>query len=138
MEYPRLVYKSASEHVAVADESERAERLASGWFDSVPEAAAGRHDEPVVPPATALETPLEPEVPAPVVGAVDSLATSSAPDPFDRDGDGKPGGSLPQSERDDPVTRPELEQKARELGIKFDGRTTDKSLTDKIERALKA
>lgn len=33
-------------------------------------------------------------------------------------------------------TRAELEAKATELGIKFDGRTTDKSLADKIETAL--
>jgi hypothetical protein len=32
--------------------------------------------------------------------------------------------------------RQELESKANELGIKFDGRTTDKSLADKIEIAL--
>lgn len=29
---------------------------------------------------------------------------------------------------DEPPTRDELEEKARELGIKFDGRTTDKKL----------
>jgi len=34
-------------------------------------------------------------------------------------------------------TREELEQKATELGIKFDGRTNDKKLADKIEEALK-
>jgi hypothetical protein len=38
---------------------------------------------------------------------------------------------------DSPVTREELEHKARELGIKFDGRTTDKKLFDKIEEALR-
>ncbi len=36
-----------------------------------------------------------------------------------------------------PVTRAELEQKANELGIKHDGRTTDKRLSEKIEAALK-
>jgi hypothetical protein len=34
-------------------------------------------------------------------------------------------------------TRVELEEEAAALGIKFDGRTTDKSLADKIEAALK-
>ncbi len=33
-------------------------------------------------------------------------------------------------------TRAELEQKATELGIKFDGRTGDKTLLKKIEEAL--
>ena len=35
-----------------------------------------------------------------------------------------------------PPTRAEMEQKARELGIKFDGRTSDKTLLRKIEEAL--
>ena len=35
-----------------------------------------------------------------------------------------------------PPTRAEMEQKARELGIKFDGRTGDKTLLRKIEEAL--
>jgi hypothetical protein len=37
---------------------------------------------------------------------------------------------------DAPVTRAELEQKARELSIKFDGRTTDKKLGDLIAAKL--
>lgn len=37
---------------------------------------------------------------------------------------------------DAPPTRDELETKARELGIKFDGRTGDKALLAKIEAAL--
>lgn len=36
-----------------------------------------------------------------------------------------------------PPTRDELEQKAKELGIKFDGRTTDKKLSDLIAQSLK-
>lgn len=36
-----------------------------------------------------------------------------------------------------PPTREELEQKATELGLKFDGRTTDKKLLERIEEALK-
>ncbi len=34
-------------------------------------------------------------------------------------------------------TRAELEQKANELGIRFDGRTTDKGLSARIAEALK-
>ncbi|WP_097303826.1 hypothetical protein [Pseudomonas chlororaphis] len=36
----------------------------------------------------------------------------------------------------EPPTREELEAKAAELEIRFDGRTTDKSLAEKIEQAL--
>ena len=36
-----------------------------------------------------------------------------------------------------PPTREELEQKANELGIKFDGRTTDRKLLEKIEEVLR-
>jgi len=36
-----------------------------------------------------------------------------------------------------PVTRAELEQKATELGLSYDGRTSDRKLLAKIEEALK-
>lgn len=39
---------------------------------------------------------------------------------------------------DTPPTRDELEQKAKQLGIKFDGRTSSKTLTAQIAEALKA
>ncbi len=35
-----------------------------------------------------------------------------------------------------PPTRAELEQKARELGVSFDGRTTDKRLAERIAAAI--
>lgn len=38
---------------------------------------------------------------------------------------------------DAPVTRAELEAKATELGLKFDGRTTNAKLLAKIDEALK-
>lgn len=38
---------------------------------------------------------------------------------------------------DAPVTRSELEAKATELGLKFDGRTSDAKLLAKIDEALK-
>ena len=41
-----------------------------------------------------------------------------------------------ESVDDSPVTREELELKARELGIKFDGRTTDALLLKRIEEAI--
>ena len=36
-----------------------------------------------------------------------------------------------------PATREELETKANELGVKFDGRTSDKKLSAMIDEALK-
>ncbi len=38
---------------------------------------------------------------------------------------------------DAPATRAELEQKATDLGLKFDGRTTDAKLAERIAEALK-
>jgi hypothetical protein len=38
---------------------------------------------------------------------------------------------------DAPPTRAELEQKAAELGVKFDGRTTDGALLRRINAAMK-
>lgn len=49
-----------------------------------------------------------------------------------------PPAPMPEVPADDaPVTRAELEAKARELSIKFDGRTTDKKLGDLIAAKLK-
>lgn len=42
----------------------------------------------------------------------------------------------PESALDAPPTRSELEAKADELGIKYDGRTTDRKLADRINEAL--
>jgi hypothetical protein len=44
--------------------------------------------------------------------------------------------SVEDSDDDAPPTRAELEEKARELGIKFDGRTSDKKLLANISAAL--
>lgn len=55
--------------------------------------------------------------------AGESVKVAPAPEPVPAD--------------DAPVTRAELEQKARELSIKFDGRTTDKKLRDMIDAKLK-
>ena len=41
-----------------------------------------------------------------------------------------------QAAENTPPTREELEQKARELGIAFDGRTSDKKLSDLIKATL--
>lgn len=45
-------------------------------------------------------------------------------------------GKAAEAEDNSAPTRKELEAKAIELGIKFDGRTTDKSLGEKIDLAI--
>lgn len=45
--------------------------------------------------------------------------------------------SLVELESQLPPTRDELEQKAKELGIRFDKKTTDDALSKKIDDALK-
>lgn len=94
--FPTIVYRAPGTHFASAgtydyrgvetpDQLEAS--IAEGWFLTLPEAIAGKSDEP------------------------------------DQDDNAAP-------------TREELEAKATELGIKFDGRTTDKSLAEKIEFVL--
>jgi len=51
--------------------------------------------------------------------------------------EGKPT-EAPAPAADAPPTRAELEQKATELGIKFDGRTGDKKLAEAIAAKVKA
>lgn len=86
MEFPRLVYKAADEHMLCEDQEHFDILLKEGYFYSVPEAIAGKHDtDDVLPP-----------------------------------------------------TRAELEQKAKELDIKFDGRFSDGKLNQLINDALGA
>lgn len=87
MEFPRLVYKSASAHELVQDETEFNAAIERGFFATVPEAIKGKSAE-------------------------------------------KP-------EDDAPPTRAELEAKAAEMGIKFDGRTSDAKLSKLIDESLK-
>jgi hypothetical protein len=55
---------------------------------------------------------------------------------FDEAINGKP--EAPEPVDNSPPTRAEMEQKARELKIKFDGRTTDRKLLGLIESAMGA
>lgn len=42
MQFPRLVYRSASDHLLVETEEQHAAALKDGWYASVPEALAGK------------------------------------------------------------------------------------------------
>ena len=56
MEFPRLVYKSASEHELAEDQDQYDGLIKDGWFGSVPEAKDKKHAaKPVVeaPPTRA-------------------------------------------------------------------------------------
>lgn len=85
MEFPRLVYKSASAHELARDAGEFNRLITAGWYATVPEALAGQHEQPI---------------------------------------------------DDSPPTRAELEAKALELGLKFDGRNSDAGLSRMISAAL--
>ena len=63
MEFPRLVYKSASEHILVENEAEHAAALKDGWHATVPDALAPKAAP--IPPAVAPVTPaIAPSAPA--------------------------------------------------------------------------
>lgn len=58
MQFPRLVYKSASEHLLVRDENEFAQALKIGWHKTVPEALdAVKIDTPDTEPQQAVKKP---------------------------------------------------------------------------------
>jgi hypothetical protein len=102
MKFPRLVYKSAASFVLVESEEAHAEKLAEGWFDTVPEAIAGVSAKPeLVDLALAPPTP----EPGPVEG-------------------------------DEPPTRDELKQKARDLGIEFAPNIPTAKLAELVDLAL--
>lgn len=99
MEFPALVYKPKGPFQRIGgtydckgvDNIEQLkDAISNGWFASMPEAIAGKHQ-------------------------IDDTAISD----------------------DAPPTRSELEEKGRELGLKFDGRTSDKKLFAMIEEALR-
>lgn len=52
MEFPRLMYQGgAAKTLGVDNEAARQAALKAGWFDSVPEAIAGKANTPTPPPA---------------------------------------------------------------------------------------
>ena len=136
-EFPRMVYISPGmsttrggtfDYTVANDEEGLAHLLASGWFETIAEALAGEREEPEPEVEDVPEPEAEPE-PEPVVEAVEeepAPVETVEPEPE------------PEPEPDYSIepTREELEIKANELGIKFDGRTTDKKLQQRIEDYL--
>lgn len=118
MEYPALVYRcpgaqfgpngTTYDAIGVEDDAQLCAALAQGWSKSLVEAVAI------------------------YLGAPDESVADSVPDVDAAEAEEKSAG-----DEIAPPTREELEQKANELGIKFDGRTTDRKLLEKIEEALR-
>lgn len=113
---PTMVYKASGPHQClggtfdykgVSTQEEFDAAITAGWYATLDEAIA-----PKVAPAQKSD-PAASQIPAKI----------SEPEP--------------EPEPDAPPTRAELEQKATELGIKFDGRTGDKKLGELIAAALK-
>lgn len=118
MEYPAFVYRCPGAHfgpngttydaLGVKDDAQLAVALADGWAESL---------------VKAVEIYLG-ESHEPVADSVPNVDTSA-------------DEKISEGDEIAPPTRRELEQKANELGIKFDGRTTDRKLLEKIEEALR-
>jgi hypothetical protein len=134
IEFPILVYRSPGSfrgHLGasytyrqVTDDGEFAAALSSGWFRTADEAIAAAGEAAYTHGLTKKQLArvlkgkpwlraAPPKVEAPVAAPVE------VPDD------------------DAPPTRAELEEQATLLGIKFDGRTTDKRLADRIAEAMK-
>ena len=130
--------------------------LGQGWFMSLPEAIKGEHDEieddtadedlapeldvelttqesPEQPPATDEEPPAGESK-----DQAEESTTAGAEDAAQPSGEQHSASDASEPDDDAAPTREELEAKANELGIKFDGRTTDKVLAEKIEFIINA
>lgn len=141
--FPVMLYKSPGTYqktngktysfISVEGQEELNEKLVSGWFLSSAEAIDSAGDKAFPPtkpkpklkiksvkkkkPAKQLDWREQAKAKAEVVASV----TVSEPEPANDDA---------------PPTRVELEAKAIELGIKFDGRTKDKKLGQLIQDKL--
>ena len=139
--FPLLVYKSPGNYqksngksyglVSVQSQEELDEKLAAGWFPSSAEAieAAGDNAFPPTKPRPKWATkPVKKKKPAkPLDWREQAKAAALVP------------VAEPEPEKiadDAPPTRAELEAKATELGIRFDGRTKDKKLGQLIQDRL--
>ena len=118
MDYPALVYRCPGAHfgpngttydsLGVKDDAQLAAALVDGWADSIVKAVEIYFGE-------SNES---------VAGSVPNVDASGAE-------------KINDGDENSPPTREELEEKANELGIKFDGRTTDRKLLEKIEEVLR-
>jgi hypothetical protein len=127
---PRINAGRCFDHCLVTDESVLAEKLAAGWSNTVEEAyekAGGGFIKPKVADWRKIKkSKKKPRKPSrPLDGINHRLEVKetpvTAPDPV---------------ADDSPVTRDEMEAKAVSLGLKFDGRTTDRVLLQRIQESI--
>ena len=138
--FPLLVYKSPGIYqkpngksyslISVHGQEELDEKLANGWFPSSAAAieAAGDNAFPPSKPRPKWATkPVKKKKPArPLDWREQAKAKAEA----------AAVAPVVQADDDAPPTRAELEAKATELGIRFDGRTRDKKLGQLIQDRL--
>jgi hypothetical protein len=113
-------------YISVQTQEEFDAKLEAGWFESSAEAikAAGENSTPAGKPKPKWAMkPVKRKKPAKPLDWRDQVKTAPAPEPEPIDEDAAP-------------TREELEAKATELGIRFDGRTKDKKLGQLIQDRL--
>lgn len=73
-----------------------------------------------------------------IVLDMDTFQAAIADGWFEQPWEAAEAAKVKEAPKDDaPPTRAELEQKATELGLKFDGRTTDRKLSELIAEKLK-
>ena len=138
--FPRMLYKSPGIYqkpngksyslISVHGQEELDEKLADGWFPSSAEAieAAGDNAFPPSKPRPKWATkPVKKKKPArPLDWREQAKAKAEA----------AAVAPVVQADDDAAPTRAELEAKATELGIRFDGRTKDKKLGQLIQDRL--
>ena len=124
--FPALVYRApgSSQHSSggryryrgAADQVEYDALLAEGWHSTILEAVVAAGDRAFA----------HNRKPAGLLAKARAKLAEQAP------------VAVVEAEDDAPATRVEMEAKAAELGIKFDGRTSDARLLAKITEALRA
>lgn len=116
---PHEIHGGRFDYLIVEDDKVE-DALADGWHLTTPEAKAAHEASIKVEPVH-----VQPGDTVQIDGVTDGL--------------GEPVTFVaPESVEITPPTRDEIEQKASELGIKFDGRWGDKKLADAIVEKLKA
>jgi hypothetical protein len=113
----------------VVDESAFAEKVAAGWSETLDEAyekAGGGFVKPKVAGWRKVKKAKKAKKPSrPLDGINHRLIAKETP------------VEHPETITDDsPVTREELEAKATAIGLKFDGRTTDRVLLQRIQESI--
>jgi hypothetical protein len=137
LQYPRMLYKTPparpgkrADMRVVKDQAECDQALAAGWhlkIEAADEASGFVYQKPVPKPLPKRVPKPKPPKPVnkldPKWSAEQRAKTAAAV-----------SAEVPQD--DAPVTRAELEAKATELGIPFNGRTSNKKLSGLIATAM--